>query len=217
MRHLRSAVLLVISTMLFPVASLEAASPPTAAQVESAKSVFLVITPYSRGSATYIKDGIFVTAYHCIDDLSDGDTLLCHNPTTGRSHLCTVWKGDYASDIALLVSVATEIVPEGVELARRDVQVGETVMNVGYGEGLHKSPEKIERRVYGGKVLQNIGRVGYPVKFWYVHKTAAISGDSGGGSFSADGKLIGVLWGSNSYRDYSVCGHNSALRALIRR
>ncbi len=219
MRHLRSAIFLVISTMLFPVASLEAASPPTALEV-AGKSVMLLITPYSMGTGTYLGGGVWVSAHHCVDDLEKGEEFLMYNPDTGRSHLCKVWKSNAASDVTLIVSATKHVIPKGVKLAQRDVMVGEKVTNIGFGEGLHKDPMVVERRYYGGKVTSFTGRVGYDKNFWYCHESAAISGDSGGPSLIViDGEayIIGTLWGSNSYSDISVCSHLSELRELIRR
>ena len=187
---------------------------------EAADSVHLLISPYARGTANYLGGGVWVTAFHCVDDIEEGQIILCHNPTTGRSHLCTVWRSNPSVDMALLTSTTQHVLSKPIKVGKRDAELGDRVFNIGYGEGLHKDPIKLERRIYGGEVVGFYGIVGLDSNCWYVHESAAISGDSGGVSLIiVDGEAVvcGILWGSNESRDISVCGQLRYLLELMRR
>jgi len=148
----------------------------------------------SIGSGVLVRWGrrlVVLTARHVVQDAKKIVVEL-HNK---RTHYARVLKNDAVWDCAVLELVGQ---PEGVEPA--DVEVGDAAMQ--------QEGNRLESCGYGpdGKLACNSGLfLGYKRSAqaqngpddWMEISGHARGGDSGGPIFNANGRVVGVLWGSD--------------------
>ncbi len=179
-------------------------APP--AVMKSSDSVFTVnvftLTGGGRGSATYIGDGLFASAWHVVDGATEDDTITLTKPD-GTCYNCTIVAFDDVWDIVLLKTEAT-VKEVAVKIAQEDQGSGDYFWGAGYGESMHDDEVGVELRVFGGWYKGHCRPNSQLHKGWFMFSGEAIPGDSGGAVFNNDGELVGDLWGKMSDTTFVV-------------
>ena len=151
----------------------------------------------SAGSGTYLGNGLVLTAWHVVED-SPRATCGIRFPL-GRQNgqdltetiTATVISGDANLDSAILRLSAAPSRATGVPVSVRTPGRGDQLTAAGYSTGrLIFFPGHYLEHYSGGK--------------WFEMSNWAISGDSGGPVFYADGTLAGNLWGSDGRNTIAV-------------
>lgn len=160
---------------------------------EAAKNAVKVMFPagrggYQTGSGAYLGDRYVLTAWHVPEGTSLQGTAIFQD---GTKIPCKVNGADKHWDQCVLTLEREHPTLPGVDFATENPKVGETIYSCGFGAGF---------RIFGGRVTDFASKTGTPPTDWLNHQSAAIPGDSGGPMFTADGKLIGPLWGRGSNR-----------------
>ena len=135
-------------------------------------------------------DAVVLTAAHVVRDAAGGSVEIVF--PDGRQFPARVRYADPRRDVAVLVVATRQPLPT-VPLGGRNPRPGEPVVSVGY-------PGGGRQRTLSGRVV-SVGR-------WSGYTEASMSasqGHSGGGLF-CDGRLVGVLWGSNGTSLYASLG-----------
>ena len=168
-----------------------------AAVIKSSDSVFTVnvftLTGAGRGSATYIGNGIFVSAWHVTEGSDENDTITLTKPD-GTCYNCTVLAFDDVWDIVLLTTEA-DVKEAAVKVAQEDQGPGDYFWGAGYGASMHDNVVGVELRIFGGFYKGHCRPATQLLKGWAMFANGAIPGDSGGAVFNDKGELIGDLWG----------------------
>lgn len=172
----------------------QAASPnlPPAAQ---AAIVQIDNRGFGGGSGTYLGEGYVLTCDHLFRDSRSGQNevgrIVVSFPS-GQASTATLIGQETVWDLALLRLDAPPDGVPGVPLAPDYPRPGTTVVSCGYGRQ--------------GELQANVGRVtGYGRDKYLATSLsdtllltgAARGGDSGGPILDLEGRLVGVLWGSD--------------------
>lgn len=165
----------------------------TSAVQESAKNAVKVMFPagrnsYQTGSGVYLGSKYVLTAWHVPRGTQLVGTVIFRD---GTEIPCKVNGADKVWDQCVLTMDREHPSLFGVEFATTNPQVGETIYSCGFGQGF---------RIFGGRVTDFASKNGGHPTDWLNHQSAAVPGDSGGPMFTADGKLIGPLWGRGDNR-----------------
>lgn len=186
-----------------------------AAVLESSDSVFTVnvfsIAGSGRGSATYIGNGLFVSAWHVVDGSNENDTITLTKPD-GTCYNVSVVAVDDIWDIALLKTDA-EVKEAAVKIAQEDQNPGDYFWGAGYGASMHDDIVGVELRIFGGWYKGHCRPDTQLRKGWFIFSGEAIPGDSGGAVFNSKGELVGDLWGKMS--DCTFVVTNSIFRMFL--
>jgi hypothetical protein len=178
-------------TRLVPVASevtwvqLSAVTQPVE---EAAKNAVILDFPVGdgsghRGSGVYLGSKYVATAYHVPEGAQQRGTVTFRDGTRVG---CVVNGVDSVWDQCIVTLDREHPTLPGVEIASTDVGVGDEVYSAGFGQGY---------RVFGGAVTGFVGNNNGSGYDWLTHRSAAVSGDSGGPMFNRNGQLVGCLWG----------------------
>ena len=165
--------------------------------IKSSNSVFVVNvfteTGAGRGSATYIGDGFFVSAWHVVDGALPEDTITLTKPD-GTCYNVIVVAVDDVWDIALLKTEA-KVKEKPVKVALEEQKPGDWFWGAGYGASMHDDKPGTELRIFKGFYKGHCRAPGQLHKGWFMFSNGAIPGDSGGAVFNSKGQLVGDLWG----------------------
>ena len=186
----------------------------TEQSIQAAESVVGVECPTGLGSATYIGDGLFVTAHHVVEG--------CENlPIIVRDHhLGKIYSRVYVvaydadSDVAILHTKEDVITP-AAKLAWGDPKEGDLVHGVGFGVSYSDNREGCERRLWSGIVTDYTLNIGGNQPNAIQSTNPAIPGDSGGALFNSEGELIGPIHATDYIHTYSI--RNACVHQLLRR
>jgi S1-C subfamily serine protease len=189
----------ILASILATIVSVASANP----------SVVCVDTPTGKGSATYIGNGLYVTAHHVIDG---DDHCLVHDPLLGTTQACQVVAISREDDLAILRTNGVVLTPPA-KVAKAGISVGDRVFAFGYGASYAANDKPPKRRGWRGRVAGFGAIQGSKIPNVYIFNQPAIPGDSGGGVFSEDGKLIGPLFGTDKTKTYAT--RNAELRQLL--
>lgn len=144
----------------------------------------------SLGSGVAIaRDGYILTALHVIEGAEDIEvhfTAETDNTVIARAQQVGV---DASTDLALL-KIDTEELPPAIPLGSSDsVQVGDTVLTIGYPRRELMQQKSVSRGIVSAL---GIPRDGLPI-VEYIQTDAAMNyGNSGGALINASGELIGI-------------------------
>lgn len=144
-----------------------------------------------RGSGVYLGDRYVATANHVIAEGARRGTVTFRD---GAKIGFTTYKQDAIYDQALLQLDQEHPTLTGVEIYTGSIQPGMQVYSAGFGRGF---------RLFGGPVL-GFASPTRGTNGWLLHRSPAISGDSGGPVFLSDGRLVGCLWGTNGSDTYAA-------------
>jgi len=195
----RKAVRYILASILATIVSVASASP----------SVVCVDTPTGKGSATYIGNGLYVTAHHVIEG---DDYCFVRDPLLGTTQACQVVAISREDDLAILRTNGVVLTPPA-KVAKEGISVGDRVFAFGYGTSYAANDKPPTRRGWRGRV-DGFGAIqGSKIPNVYIFNQPAIPGDSGGGVFSEDGELIGPLFGTDKTKTYAT--RNAELRQLL--
>jgi len=123
-----------------------------------------------------------VTASHCV--IGTGDSFSLEN-NNGDIYPATVIAVDATStDLALLHSKEFPV-QEHARISASEPELGETVWTSGYGAGI---PDSLTKGIVSK--LDCIGHMGRPMNMFDI---TSWYGNSGGGIYSDDGKLVGTV------------------------
>ena len=136
----------------------------------------------SVGSGTAISDNTVLTCGHLFRE--GVSAIRVSNPKSGVVLAGRV-RAYSLSDPDLAIIQVEGKLPDYVPLAADEAQPGEELLIVGYGSG----DVQLEGR---GKVLAN--RYTRPIQ---TTSCAVVQGVSGGGTFDQEGRLVGVVWGTD--------------------
>lgn len=173
------------------------------------KTSDVVTTPYSQGSGVVIKDGGYIlTNYHVVEDCNVFEILL----PSGEYIDARIIGSDSSLDIAVLQADSEELTTCDIGSVS-DLLVGSTVVAIGNpgGEVLANTVtmgivSALERDVDSSSGKRAVN---------YIQHDAAInSGNSGGGLFDYQGRLVGIntlKYVGSSYSSVSFEGLGFAL------
>lgn len=197
-----SALAILLLACLF-VGSCSNAPPPPRSPVATVElvqtlrsaTVALVDADFPRGvhcSGVWLADEFILTASHCVRDAKAGDLYyfadfadvnLTTNSADG-AHSATFVRADPGVDLALLHARTSHA--HAFAVPRKFITDGERVVIVGHPSQLLYSwffgDVVTERTMYTPHGFDTVLQVVAPV--WF--------GNSGGGAFDADGKLVGI-------------------------
>lgn len=153
----------------------------------------------SRGSGTIFRWGDSVgilTVHHAVENV---DTAEIEHPTLGRIRCRVVYK-DSTWDYAILEpqSRQAELYQCGILLYDQAETNFTQVILVGYdGDGRVRSwLGRVLRFITGGRSRSESN--------WIMITGTARPGDSGGGIFAVNGRLVGVIWGTDERTTYAT-------------
>lgn len=166
----------------------------TSPVAEAARNAVRVTFPMGGGSAAagsgvYLGEKLVATAYHVPRGTSGNGSVQFQD---GTRSACRTMLTDRTWDLAVLEIESEHPSLTGVEVAPTNPRTGEMVYSCGFGQGF---------RIFGGRCTGDWFRPNsqQSTADWFHHENPAVSGDSGGPVFSAAGKLIGCLWGTNGH------------------
>lgn len=142
----------------------------------------------SRGSGTYLGNGLVLTNRHVVDGgrsfyitLKDGRNVSANLLRTSNTQ----------ADLAILETQNLDHILKPVPLAMRDAQQGQTIYPSGFDQGRLEWHTIWPARVYKFYQSGDYAAIGSGAR------RGSISGNSGGPVFNARGELISPLWGTN--------------------
>ena len=218
--------LILIAALLAPVGSYldngyylfkAAVAPvvPSASAVESAQSVVGIECTNGMGSATYIGDGLFISAHHVVEGCEDQPISIVdwHNETIYGG---TVVAYDVASDLVIIKANKPEDVAlKAVKVSWDDPIEGDIVTGVGFGVSYSDNKVGCERRLWAGTVSDYTNNIDGDQPNCVQSTNPAIPGDSGGALFNAAGELVGVIHATDYIHTYSI--RTACIHKLLRR
>ncbi len=172
-------------------------------------SVVAVDTEGGKGSATYVGNGLFVTAYHVVDG---ADHIFVTDSLTKTTYPCSVVAVSQEDDIAILRTPFPVLTPKA-KIAPSGVRSGDRVTGWGYGQSYANDKPPYKRRGFKGSVGSRGKIHSSATDNCYSFDSPAIPGDSGGGVFNSRGELVGPLFGTDGSNCYATM--NSELHKLM--
>ena len=146
------------------------------------------------GSGTLIarseKAGVIITCHHLF---GEGVGRVVARFSSGKTYQCRIIADDPQADLTLLLIARPESAPVPVAIG---IDAKDTFWGCGYGgNGLYRCAvgKYVSRAVSQGQESLVISD--------YVR-----SGDSGGGMFDSQGRLVAVVWGSTGQETYASYG-----------
>jgi serine protease DegS len=144
----------------------------------------------SLGSGVAVAEGGYIlTALHVIEGAEDIEVHFTNEANNTVIARATLVGEDTSTDLALL-KIDTEELPPVIPLGSSDsVQVGDTVLTIGYPRRELMQQKSVSRGIVSAL---GIPRDGLPI-VEYIQTDAAMNyGNSGGAMINADGRLIGI-------------------------
>lgn len=188
---------------------------PTEQSLQASESVVGIQSAYGWGSATYIGDGLFISAHHVVEGAEQQPVAIVDH------HLQKIYGGfvvavntDY--DLVIIKADKPEIiVTPAAKVAWDDVKEGDTVHGVGFGVSYSDNKEGCERRIWSGTVTDFTINIDGVQPNCIQSTNPAIPGDSGGALFNDEGELVGVIHATDYIHTYSI--RNACIHQLLRR
>lgn len=188
---------------------------PTEQSLQAAESVVGIQTQTGLGSATYIGDGLYVSAHHVAEGAEDLPIAVIdfHLQTIHEGNLVAINR-DYDL-IIIKVEDIDSIVTPAAPVAWDDAKEGDIVHGVGFGVSYSDEIEGCERRIWSGTVAGFRKNIGGHQPNCVLSTNPAIPGDSGGALFNDKGELLGVIHATDYIHTYSI--RNACIHQLLRR
>lgn len=191
------AALMVVT----PVMTMTVATQTQAHEIVKLQTIRQTVWQVKRdtgtASAVIVSPGLAVTAGHVAEGT---DRVILIHPVTGDEYPCWVVKMlyDESNDMALLKPVFG-IFPSPYAPLREDIPTqDEVVVAVGYP--LQEQIDALQIATYGtyqGVYKENYGIITAPITF----------GNSGGGAFDAQGRLVGITVAAAGASRFGPVGH----------
>ena len=165
-------------------------------------------------SAVWVKQGMLLTANHCVDGLMLLSYATVDDESYDKMRLAVPLAQDEENDLAILsVDPSTEPPHDVISLSEEDIEAGEDVDIVGHTVGFEWTYSKgyvsAVRHVIRGPELINVQKV-------IQISSPAWMGNSGGGAFNENGKLIGICsWISTAGPFLTFFIHRDMIREFL--